>query len=71
CLGTFLALVYFRSLKWQFSAEVTIILLNTFIVGVLGGTRRTFQTWLAFPVLALYPLSILIVAFLDYFLHWH
>ncbi|CAI5537504.1 unnamed protein product [Closterium sp. Naga37s-1] len=71
CLGTFLALVYFRSLKWQFSAEVTIILLNTFIVGILGGTRRTFQTWLAFPVLALYPLSILIVAFLDYVLGWN
>ncbi|CAI5463408.1 unnamed protein product [Closterium sp. Yama58-4] len=71
CLGTFLALVYFRSLNWQFSAEVTIILLNTFIIGILGGTRRTFQTWLAFPVLALYPLSILIVAFLDYVLGWN
>ncbi|CAI5468524.1 unnamed protein product [Closterium sp. Yama58-4] len=65
CLGTFLALIYFRGLAWQFSSEVVIILLNTFVVGLLGGSRHTFPTWMAFPVLLLYPVSLAIVACLD------
>ncbi|GJP45438.1 hypothetical protein CLOM_g4828 [Closterium sp. NIES-68] len=70
CLGTFLALIYFRGLAWQFSSEVVIILLNTFIVGLLGGSRHTFTTWMAFPVLLLYPVSLAIVAYLDICLRW-
>ncbi|CAI5509723.1 unnamed protein product [Closterium sp. Naga37s-1] len=62
CLGTFLALIYFRGLAWEFSSEVVIILLNTFVVGLLGGSRHTFPTWMAFPVLLLYPASLAIVA---------
>ncbi|CAI7894689.1 unnamed protein product [Closterium sp. NIES-54] len=70
CLGTFLALIYFRGLAWEFSSEVVIILLNTFVVGLLGGSRHTFPTWMAFPVLLLYPASLAIVACLDTYLGW-
>lgn len=40
----------------------------TLTVGAIGTTRRTWPTWLAFPLLALYPLSVLVVWFLDYVL---
>jgi hypothetical protein len=70
CLGIFLALVHFRHLTWDFSSEVTVILLSTFIVGALGGSRTTFPLWMAAPVLALYPLSLALVVFLDTYLGW-
>ncbi|GAQ88258.1 Calcium-binding EF-hand family protein [Klebsormidium nitens] len=70
CLGIFLALVHFRALTWNFSSEVTVILLTTFAVGALGGSRTTFPLWTAAPVLALYPLSLGVVAFLDTYLGW-
>lgn len=34
-------------------------------MGVVGFNRRTFQTWWAFPNLALYPLAIFVVWLLD------
>ncbi|XP_002985423.2 sodium/calcium exchanger NCL2 isoform X1 [Selaginella moellendorffii] len=71
CLGIFLGLVYTRGLTWDFSSEVTAILITTFFVGVLGGSRMTFPSWLSLPVLVLYPLSIASIAFLDNVLGWH
>ena len=51
--------------------QVTVIVACTFAVGILTGTRSTFPAWTAFPVLALYPLAIAGVAFLDTALGWH
>lgn len=36
CLGIFAALVAFRGLTWQYSAEVTVILLVQVIMGVIA-----------------------------------
>lgn len=36
CLGIFAALVGFRGLTWQYSAEVTVILLVQVIMGVIA-----------------------------------
>lgn len=46
CMAIFLALVYIRGLTWDFSSEVTVIVLCTFAVGMMGGTRSTFPSWL-------------------------
>eukprot|EP00271_Cylindrocystis_brebissonii_P020378 TRINITY_DN6718_c0_g1_i1.p1 TRINITY_DN6718_c0_g1~~TRINITY_DN6718_c0_g1_i1.p1 ORF type:complete len:627 (-),score=84.68 TRINITY_DN6718_c0_g1_i1:441-2321(-) len=70
CLGVFLAIVYFRSISWEYSSEVTIILAVTVIVGLIGGSRSTFPTLLAFIVISLYPLSLVVVYILDNVVGW-
>lgn len=71
CLGIFLAIVYFRGLLWDFSAEITVIFFATLIMGSVAAVRTTFPLWMAFIGLALYPTSIGLVAFLDYVCGWH
>jgi hypothetical protein len=71
CLGVFLAVVYFRHLVWDFSAEVVVIFSATLIMGSLTAVRTTFPLWMGFVGLALYPLSIALVAYLDYVCGWH
>ncbi|BBN06185.1 hypothetical protein MPTK1_3g19130 [Marchantia polymorpha subsp. ruderalis] len=70
CLGLFLGVIYLRGLNWDFSSEVTVILLSVLTVGAIGGSRTTFPLWLSVPVLAVYPLCITLVAILDNFLGW-
>lgn len=70
CLGCFLVLVYVRGLVWEYSSEIVVILLGNLVLGIVGGLRETFPLWMAYPVLALYPLSLGIVAFCDYVLNW-
>jgi hypothetical protein len=50
--------------------QATVIVACTFAMGAMAGTRSTFPTWLAVPVLALYPLAIAGVAVLDNVLGW-
>jgi hypothetical protein len=71
CLGVFLAIVYSRQLVWDFSAEVVVIFFATLIMGCLAAFRTTFPLWMAYIGLALYPLSIVLVVFLDYVCGWH
>ncbi|GAQ81729.1 Calcium-binding EF-hand family protein [Klebsormidium nitens] len=70
-LGVFLALVFFRGLMWDFSSEVTVIMVTVLSLGIMGSQARTLKLWHAFVMLAFYPLSIGLVAFLDYGLGWH
>ncbi|CAM6121703.1 unnamed protein product [Calypogeia fissa] len=70
CLGLFLALVYVRNLTWEFSSEVTVILLSVVALGAIGGSRTTFPVSLGLPVLAIYPMCISLVAILDNVLGW-
>ncbi|CAK9861780.1 unnamed protein product [Sphagnum jensenii] len=70
CLAIFLALVYLRDLTWDFSSEVTVIIASTFAVGFMAASRTTFPSWIALPVLAVYPLAIAVVALLDNVLGW-
>jgi hypothetical protein len=71
CLGIFLAIVYFRGLMWDFSAEITVILFSTLVMGGLAAVHMTFPLWVAFIAIALYPISIGLVAYLDYVCGWH
>ncbi|KAG6480170.1 sodium/calcium exchanger NCL2-like [Zingiber officinale] len=70
CLAIFLALVYFRHLTWDFTAEVLIILLVCVVMGVFASLRTTFPLWTCFIAFALYPLSLAIVYVLDYIFGW-
>jgi hypothetical protein len=67
CLGLFLAVVYSRGLEWNFSAEVLSTIIPTLIVGIVAYSGTTFKTWVAFPVLALYPAALLLVWVLKKF----
>lgn len=71
CLGIFFAIVYFRSLQWDFSAEIFVIFFATLLMGSVAAFRTTFPLWMAFIGIVLYPASIGLVAFLDYVCGWH
>jgi hypothetical protein len=65
CLSIFLAMVFFRGLVWEFSAEVLSILFVTAVVGTIGATRNVIPLYFIFVVGLLYPLSLGLVAFLE------
>eukprot|EP00898_Chlorokybus_atmophyticus_P003058 jgi/Chlat1/3753/Chrsp259S00287 len=69
-LGTFLVLVYVRGLEWDFTSEVMVVMVTTTLVGVLGSSRTTFKSWMAIPVLMLYPMSLAAVVLLDHWFGW-
>eukprot|EP01025_Chloroclados_australasicus_P034187 TRINITY_DN35006_c0_g1_i1.p1 TRINITY_DN35006_c0_g1~~TRINITY_DN35006_c0_g1_i1.p1 ORF type:complete len:291 (-),score=44.69 TRINITY_DN35006_c0_g1_i1:288-1103(-) len=64
-LGLFLVLIFHNSLDWYFSSEVISIVVVTVIIGIIGYTNVTFKSYMAFVVLAFYPLTILFVYVLD------
>ncbi|KAM7495058.1 hypothetical protein LguiB_029667 [Lonicera macranthoides] len=66
CLSVFLGLVYLRDLTWNFSAEVSIILIVSLIVGISASVRTTFPLWTCLVAYALYPLMPLLVYILEY-----
>ncbi|KAL2649699.1 hypothetical protein R1flu_017827 [Riccia fluitans] len=70
CLAIFLAVVYYRGLTWDFSSEVLVVVIATVVIGILASVRVTFSLWMALIALALYPLSIALVAILDYVFGW-
>jgi Ca2+/Na+ antiporter len=64
CLGVFLALIYFRGLVWEFSAETTAILGVQLLMALICLFEK--QTlFLALLVISLYPLSLLLVSYLE------
>lgn len=71
CLGIFLALVYFKDLKWEYTAEVIAIIVSTFAIGMLSTgitcakDRVTFPTWMAPMSLLIYPLSLVLIIVLE------
>mmetsp|Transcript_10171 Transcript_10171/g.30570 ORF Transcript_10171/g.30570 Transcript_10171/m.30570 type:complete len:554 (-) Transcript_10171:2400-4061(-) len=71
CLGLFLILVHMRGLNWDFTSEVIVTVGVTLLMGLLGYSRRTFQTYWSFPNLLLFPLSILFVWILDTYFGLH
>ncbi len=64
CLGIFLALVYFRQLEWEFAAEtISILFVQLCIMFVAVKEVQTVKHGLF--VVALFPLSIVLVAVLE------
>ena len=65
CLAIFMALIYFRGLAWQYSAETIAIILTQFGMGLLA-LRGKMSTMTGFIVLSLFPASVMFVALLEY-----
>lgn len=65
CLSIFMALIFFRGLAWQYSAETISIILVQFGMGAWA-LRDKMSTTMAFIALSLFPLSVLLVALLEY-----
>mmetsp|Transcript_44640 Transcript_44640/g.94993 ORF Transcript_44640/g.94993 Transcript_44640/m.94993 type:complete len:574 (+) Transcript_44640:293-2014(+) len=65
CLSIFMALIYFRGLAWQYSAETISIVLVQLVMGVWS-LRAKMSTSTACIVLSLFPLSVMFVALLEY-----
>ncbi|KAF2074760.1 hypothetical protein CYY_003948 [Polysphondylium violaceum] len=70
CLGIFFALVFFKGLTWEYSAETVAILFVTCCVGIIGAARKTIKTIYAPIVFFLYPISLLLVYLLEHYAHW-
>eukprot|EP01118_Nematostelium_gracile_P006991 TRINITY_DN2263_c0_g1_i1.p1 TRINITY_DN2263_c0_g1~~TRINITY_DN2263_c0_g1_i1.p1 ORF type:complete len:240 (-),score=56.32 TRINITY_DN2263_c0_g1_i1:37-756(-) len=64
-LGVFLGMIYFRGLRWNYSAETLVVAIVTLIVGVVASFRETLHTIHIFWSLVLYPFSIGLVALLE------
>ena len=65
CLSIFMALIYFRGLAWQYSAETVSIILVEAGMGIWA-LRNKMSALNAMFVLALFPTSALFVALLEY-----
>ena len=68
CLGIFMALIYFKQLYWEFSAETIVIVFIQFIMVIYSFKKYHYMSD-AWAVLALYPLSLVLVWFLENVLH--
>jgi hypothetical protein len=64
CLGIFLALIFFKSLIWEFSAECIGILFVEVIVSYFA-FKKVQTTFDAIIIGSLFPLSIGVVAGLE------
>jgi len=68
CLGIFLALVYFKKLAWEFSAETIVIILIEMIIGLSVIFRNTHTLAHGIALLSLYPLALLLVYVIENYL---
>ena len=63
-----MALIYFKQLYWEFSAETIVIVFIQFIMVIYSFKKYHYMSD-AWAVLALYPLSLVLVWFLENVLH--
>jgi len=64
CLAIFLALVFFKGLVWEFAAETIAIVLVELVMFVIA-RRRVHRLYHGFLVIALYPISLVVVVVLE------
>jgi Ca2+/Na+ antiporter len=64
CLGIFMMLIFTQGLAWEFSAETLAILFVEICVAAFA-MKTTHTTFDAFCILALYPISLFLVAGLE------
>ncbi|KAI3803511.1 hypothetical protein L1987_31665 [Smallanthus sonchifolius] len=62
-----LAVIYFRGLVWDFSAEVLVVLIVSIIMGTAASFRSKFPIWTSFIAYLLYPLSLVFVYLFNRF----
>ncbi|MFS7929381.1 putative EF-hand domain, sodium/calcium exchanger membrane region, EF-hand domain pair [Helianthus anomalus] len=59
------SVIYFRGLTWHFSAEVLVVIIVCVIMGLLASVRSKFPCWTLLIAVPLYPLSLVVVYFVD------
>jgi len=64
CLGIFLALIFFRELAWEYTAETVSIVLVEVVMSFVS-FKKTGSLLMACFVLALYPASLAVVVLLE------
>lgn len=67
CLGIFLALVYFKSLAWEFTAETVSIIVAQILVVLSVFNRQSMSLLNGIVILGVYPVSLLTVYVLENF----
>ena len=70
CLAIFTALIFFKNLPWDYSAEVLCIISVNFAVGIVG-LLPVIPTFFAIPILLMYPVGLGIVFFFENVIGWH
>lgn len=65
CFAIFLALVKFRDLAWQFTAETISIMMVQYVIGVLVLIKSVQTLGMGFLIMGLYPLSLVVVYYLE------
>ncbi|KAK9269027.1 hypothetical protein L1049_000795 [Liquidambar formosana] len=70
CLSVFSALVYFRELTWDFSAEVLVITIVCIVMSAFASFRTTFPLWTSSVAFLLYPFSLALIYVLHYAVGW-
>lgn len=64
-LSIFMCLIFVRGLAWQYTAETIAIVIVEFIMAYLV-QKEVMTTWTAVFVMAIFPLSLVLVATLEY-----
>ncbi|KAD6794508.1 hypothetical protein E3N88_05404 [Mikania micrantha] len=62
-----LAVIYFRGLAWDFSAEILVVLIVSIIMGMAASFRSKFPIWTSFIAYLFYPLSLIFVYLFNRF----
>ena len=64
CLCIFMGLIFFRKLAWQYTAETIAIIVVEIAVAIMVQSN-VMTTFRAFIIMAMFPLSIALVAGLE------
>lgn len=66
CLSIFMGLIYFRGLAWQYTAEtISIVCVEFFMAWIVQ--RETLTTMQSLIIFCIFPMSLVLVATLEYF----
>ncbi|KAL5729969.1 hypothetical protein ACHQM5_002856 [Ranunculus cassubicifolius] len=69
-VSAFLGIVYARSLVWDFSAEVLVVVIVCLVMGLYTSFYKTFPLWACFIAYLMYPLSLMLLYVLTYTYGW-
>jgi Ca2+/Na+ antiporter len=65
CLAIFFALIYFKKLAWQFTAETVSIMVIQWLIGIIAITQSVQKFAIGFLILACYPACLAIVYVME------
>lgn len=69
-MTTLLAIVYVKDLRWDYSAEVLIMLVVCAVIGLLAFLSSTYPLWTCLLAFSLYPFSLVLFYVLQSFWGW-